>query len=473
VLHGRIAERLERGFADRPRDSAAEMAMHFEQARDARRAVQYHRVAGEVALGRAAYPEAIAHLSRALELVDELPEGVERARLELDVHLALGPAWLVGRSYAAVEVERTYSRALELARTLRETREVGRALRGLWNVHLIRAELVTARKLAAELLTRSKRAREPGLLGLAHAAVGETLFHIGEPTTARAHLERALALGRRAPGVVRTSERPRVMSYLAWALWLGGDPDQARRLCDTAVAEARALERPHNRAFTLGYATIVHELCGDDVRVAELVAEQAAVCVDHELPYFQTWAQLFTGLVRARQGDVMAGVREMRQGVEAHRRTGSVVGVTHLLTLLADLERRAGQTEAGLRTIEDALTLAVKTGNRCVEPEIHRVRGELLVQIDGGGPGSRRAAAEAERAFRRAMAIARRRSARSLELRATTSLARVWQTRGRCAEARRLLAARCRWFAEATDTEDLRTARRLLLALRVGRDALR
>jgi hypothetical protein len=141
--------------------------MHFERARDARRAVHYHGLAGEIALGRAAHAEAIMHLSRALDALEDVPDGVQRSGLELGLRLTLGPAWIVSRGYAAAEVERTYSRALVLARKLGEAPEVARALRGLWNVHLVRAELGTARKLAAELLARAKTARDPGVLGRA------------------------------------------------------------------------------------------------------------------------------------------------------------------------------------------------------------------------------------------------------------------------------------------------------------------
>ena len=464
-LHGRIAERLERAFARRARDSAAELAMHFARAREWRRAVQYHGLAGEVALGRAAHAEAIVHLSRALDALDEIPEGVQRSRLELGLHLALGPAWIVSRGYAAAEVERTYSRALALARKLGEAKEVGRALRGLWNVHLIRAELGPARRLAAELLARAKAARDPGLLGVAHAALGETLFHIGELDPALAHLDRALALGRRRAAGVRTSQRPRVASYVAWGLWMAGYPDQARRLCGRALAEARALARPHNRAFTLGYASIVHDLCGEVSRVAELVDELAVVCREHELPYWQSWVELFTGLVLARQGHPTEGAVAMCRGLEAHRRTGSVVGVTHLLTRLADVHGDAGQLQSGLQAADEALALAARTGNRCVEPEIHRVRGELLLQVDTSS-------GDAERCFRRAIATARRRSARSLELRAAASLARLWQARGQRVRAHRLLAPLCRWFTEGSDTADLKAARRLLADLEPSRPVL-
>jgi tetratricopeptide (TPR) repeat protein len=132
-----------------------------------------------------------------LEALRELPEDVERSRLELKLRFALGPALIVSRGYAVPEVERTYARALELARGHHDAREVTRALRGLWNVYLIAGEFGHARKLATELLARARTSREPGALGVAHAALGETLFHAGELPRARRHLERALALDRR------------------------------------------------------------------------------------------------------------------------------------------------------------------------------------------------------------------------------------------------------------------------------------
>jgi DNA-binding winged helix-turn-helix (wHTH) protein/tetratricopeptide (TPR) repeat protein len=463
-LHARIAERLDRAFSGRPREIAAELAMHFTRARDTRRAVHYHRLAGEVALGRAANAEAIAHLSSALGTLDELPTGVERSRLELGLHFALGPAWIVIRGYAAPEVEHTYSRALELARELHDTREVTRALRGLWNVRLIRAEMPLARKLAVELLARARTSREAGALSFAHAALGETLFHAGDLPRARRHLERALALERRA-APARTSQRPRVAVYAAWALWLAGYPDRARRLCSEAVAEARVLARPHNRAFALGYASGVYQLCEDVSRVAELCAEQLAVFRDHDIPYWRSVAEVREGWVLARQGHAEEGALTTRRGIAAYRQTGSVLGATHLLRQLAEVYRDVGDVEAGLKVIEEAMALAVNTGDRCAEPDLHRVRGELLLRrpLDGAAAACQRL--EAERCFRTAIRLARRRSARALELRAATCLARLWQERGESARARRLLAPLCRWFTEGADTADLNAARQLLTAL--------
>src|SRR5262245_40422602 len=291
-LHARIAERLERAFGGRARDIAAELATHFERARDTRRAVQYRGLAGENALSRAAHAEAITHLSRGLEMLRDLPDGVNRSRLEIGLHLALGPAWIVTKGYAAVDVERTYSRALELSRRLDETPEVVRALRGLWNVRFVRAQLGIARKLAGELLAHAKKTRDRALLVAAHAAVGETLFHMGEIGAARAHLDQALAPARRHTGGARSNQRPRVASYASWRLWMVGYPDQARLLSIQAVAEAKALGHPHNRAFALGFAGFLHQFCGHVSRVAALADEQSAVCQEYGIPYWQSWAEM-------------------------------------------------------------------------------------------------------------------------------------------------------------------------------------
>ena len=148
-----------------------------------------------------------------------------------------------------------------------------------------------------------------------------------------------------------------------------------------------------------------------------------------------------------------------RRGLAAHRDTGAVVGVMHFLTLLAELHGLAAQVEEGLRAADEALALAATTGNRYLEPDIYRVRGDLLTRMADNGRASRRdrasARGNAEGCFRQALELARRRSVRSLELRAATSLGRLWCERGESGRARRLLAPLCGWFAEGADTADL------------------
>jgi predicted ATPase len=391
----------------------------------------------------------------------------------MGLHLALGPAWIVAKGYAAVEVERAYSRALDLSQRCGETGEVVRALKGLWGVRFAQAKLGTARKLAAELLARAKAARDPVLLASAHAALGETLFHMGELGAARAQLDQALAAAGRRSAEDRSNQRPRVVSYASWGLWMAGYPDQARLLSGRAVAEAKALGHPHNRAFALGFASFLHQFCGEVSRVAELADEQSALCRDYGMPYWKSWADMLKGWVLARQGRAADGVLGLRRALAVHRETGAVVGVMHFLTLLAELHGLAGQVEEGLRAANEALALAVTTGNRYLDPEIHRVRGDLLARRAGQGDASpgdpAYLPATAEGCFRHALALARRRSARSLELRAATSLGQLWHERGDRGRVRRLLEPLCGWFAEGSDTADLIAGRRLVAAVSTSR----
>jgi predicted ATPase len=449
--------------------------MHFDRAGDARRAVQYHGLAGENALRRAAHAEAIIHLSRGLDVLRDLPDGADRSRLEIGLHLALGPAWVVTKGYAAVEVERTYSRALDLSQRCGDVAEVVRALKGLWGVRFAQARLDTARMLAVDLVARARATRDPALLASGHAALGETLFHIGELGTARRQLDQALAAARRRAADDRGNQRPRVVSYASWGYWMAGYPDQARLLSRQAVAEANALGHPHNRAFALGFASFLHQFCGEVSRVAELAEEQSALCREYGMPYWQSWADMLKGWVLARRGHAADGVLGVRRALAVHRETGAVVGVMHFLTLLAELHGRAGHVEDGLHAANEALALALTTGNRYLDPEIHRVRGDLLASLAGqrdappGDPNSAPLPSTAEGCFRHALERARRRSARSLELRAATSLGQLWHERGDRGRVRRLLEPLCGWFAEGFDTADLVAARRLVAAVSTSR----
>ncbi len=470
VCHSRIGARLEAAYGAAAREIAAELATHSERARDASRAVRYFRLAGENALGRAAHAEAIAHLSRALSLLEGLPAGRRRVQSELELLVTLGPAWIVARGYAAVEVEQTYQRALTLCRQLARPPELFRALQGLWNVRLVRGDLTGARALAGEILERARRSRDTRLLARAHAARGETCFHLGQLEGARRHLVHALTLTRRHAPTARRRQDPRVAAYASWGHWMAGFPDRARALAGQALAQASALGHPHNRAFALGFTGWLAQFCGEVELVAERAAEELALCREHGIPYWLSWGVMLDGWVRTRQGQPAAGLVQMAEGLTAYRATGAEVGVAHFLVALAEAHGAAGDAEAGLRLTEEALALSRRNGNRYFEPEAWRVRGEILWQVarERGpapaepalrtpvGPGS------AVACLRRAHELARRRGARAFELRAATALARAWQADGRARAARRLLAPLVRRFREGADTLDLQTARAVL-----------
>jgi predicted ATPase len=466
-LHGRVAGRLERAYGEQAREIAPELAMHFERAGRPGPALRYLRLAGEQALARAAHAEAIGHLSQGLERLGTVPDGLQRRRAELELLVALGPAWIVAKGYAAPEVERTYQRALALCRAIGGARELPRVLKGLWNVRLVRGELRAAGGLARELLRRARREGDRPLLATAHAEMGETLFHEGELGPARRHLAAALA---RPAGASARRQDPRVASYASWGLWMAGYADRARAVGRRAVADARALGHPHSLAFALGFAGFLAEFCGDVDRLAELAAEQLRLCGEHGIAYWRSWAVLLDGYALGRRGRLDDGMARAREGLAGYRETGAEVGVPHFLYLLAELHGAAGRVEEGQRLVDEGFALMRRTGNGYVESELWRVRGELL----GGwpaGPARPRGREAAAACFRRALASARWRGARALELRAATRLARLWRDGGEVRRARRLLAGRCAWFREGADTADLGAARALLGELAPARRA--
>ena len=462
--HGRLGACLEAAYGTSASEIAPELAMHFERARDTVRALRYLRLAGETALGRAAHGEAIGHLSRALGLVDGLPDGPGRARAELEVLVTLGPAWIVANGYAAPEVERTYERALAVCRRLGAPRELPRVLQGLWNVRLVRGHLTGARALAAELLARAKRRRDAALRARAHAALGETYLHLARLPEARRQLARALALTRRHLPSARRRQDPRVAAYASWGFWMAGYPDRARALARDALVQAAALGHPHNRAFALGFSAFLAQFCGEDALVAERTAEQLAVCREHGIPYWLSWGVMLEGWVLARQGRVSEGLAQMREGLRAYRATGAEVGVPHFLVVLAESHADADRAGEAAQLLGEAVAVGRRTGNRYAEAELWRVRARLL----GGTPRvNARALRDGtgdtpEACLGRALTLARRQAMRAFELRAATALSRLWFARGRGVAARRLLEPICRWFTEGADTADMRAARALL-----------
>lgn len=234
-LHQRLGARGEVAYGGRVGEIAAELAVHFERGRDYRRAVPYLQQAAETALRRYAYPEAIAHLTRGLELLSTLPDSPERSQQELDMQIMLGPVLMATRGFAALEVETAYTRALEICRHIGETPRLFPALRGLWEFHQMRGEYQTARGLGEQLLSLAQSLQDPALLLVAHHVLGDTLFWLGEFAAAREHAEQGIALydpqQHRSLAFLYGGYDPGVgcLCKAALNLWHLGYPDQASR----------------------------------------------------------------------------------------------------------------------------------------------------------------------------------------------------------------------------------------------------
>jgi predicted ATPase len=461
-IHERTARAIEELYDDALDEHYGELAHHYGRTENTAKAVEYLRLAGEQAIQRSAYADAINQLSRGVELVETLPETRERAQQELLLQLSLGGALTVTQGNTAPETERAYVHAQDLCEQVGEAPQLVRALAGLHQIHMLRAELERAGELAEQLLSLARETRDPEDLTRAHMMMGSTLFWRGERSQAREHLEEAIR--RHDPQEHRTSPSILVsgdalvfsLSTLSWILWQLGYPEQALARSREAVARARELSHPFSQTFALIYASRVHGIRGEWQTCLELAEAVIALAGEHGFPQYVGNGAFMRAAILAEQGKLQEGIAGMRAILEAFRGTGSVLASPLMLSFLAEAQAKAGQAEEGLTLIAEAQEFVAKTGERVNEAEVQRIRGELLLARTPSEP------AGADASFREALDVARRQSAKFWELRAAMSLARLWQQQGRKEEARELLAPVYDWFTEGFDTRDLKDAKALL-----------
>jgi len=249
----------------------------------------------------------------------------------------------------------------------------------------------------------------------------------------------------------------------AWSLWYLGYPDQALKRSQEAMALARELSRPFNLAMALGCTVLFYLLRREKTFAQELTERTISLSSEHGFAQWLTVGNLLRGWVLTEQGQMETGITYMEQGLAAYRAMGVEVYRPYYLALLAEANGKAGGVKEGFPLLTEALATVQKTGERFYEAELYRLKGALTLQSKVQGPKSK--VQEAEACFLKAVEIARRQQAKSLELRAATSLARLWQHQGKQAEAHEMLAEIYHWFTEGFDTKDLQEAKALLEGL--------
>ena len=467
-LHRRIGESKEAAFGSRSADIAAELAVHFEEARDDSRAVHYLGQAAQNALRRSAGREAAELLTRAIEQLESLPETPERAQQELSLQVSLGATLSTTQGYTAPEVKRAYDRAHALCGQVGESPHLFPALFGLCRFEFLSGELQTARALGEELVRLAQREPGSGLRPSAHAALGATLFYLGEPAAAHAQLEQGLRVyDRHQQGalILQHGEDTGVMcvNFDAWALQLLGYSDQALTRSREAQALAEALSHPFILATALAFSALFHQF-RREAQAAQARAESAiALLTEHGLsPHWRAVATLPLGWALAEQGEAQEWIAHMRQAQEVFRTLGGRFFLPYQLGLLAEALGKAGRAQEGLAVLGEALATARRTGERWCDAELLRLQGEITPPQSGFGVPSRRAEPEAEACFFKAIETARQQGTKLFELRAVMSLGRLRMRQGKQAEARSELAEVYDWFTEGFDTKDLQEARALL-----------
>jgi predicted ATPase len=477
-LHARIGTVLEERFPEVAEARPEILARHCAEAGLVGKAIAYSHRAARQAVARSAMVEAIAQLQQGLGMLAGLPDDVARRRQELELQTTLGVPLIAVRGMAAPEVERAYARARELCLQVGDAPRLSSVLFGLWWFYEVRADLRTARELAEQLLDMARRRDDPADLVQAHRAMGHTLLWLGEFEPALAHFERAIALydPRQHRSLAFTSgQEPGVLArgFASHVLWYLGYPDRALATMREALSLAREVAYPFSLAFALDHGAWLHHYRREAAETREAAEEDVGFSGEQGFPFFLAQGTILRGWALAEQGQDAEGTAEMHRGLAAHEATGALLIRPYWLSLLARTHGRSGRAGDGLRVLDEAS--AMTHDQHVWEAELHRLTGELLLVRPGGGddagttpaeapaaPQAGQPAAEAEVCFRHALGVARGQQARSLELRAGTSLARLWESQGKRAEARDLLAPIYGWFTEGFDTPDLREARGLL-----------
>jgi class 3 adenylate cyclase/predicted ATPase len=466
--HQRIAQVLEGQSPDTKETQPELVAHHYTEAGLIAQAIPYWQQAGERATQRSANAEAVAHLTKGLEMVTALPHTPERDRQELVLQIALGTPLIAAKGWGGQEMAKAFARARQLCDQVGDTALVFRALYMQWGYASWRGEQQATQEVSEQFLELAERQGEPIPLLVAHGLLGRSLCYRGELVAGRTHIEKSLDLYN--PLMHRNlafqyGQDPHVagLAGLAWTLWVLGYPEQAIQAGDEAVNNARAIGHAHTLAYASSVvyglrAPLLRDVHGMEARLQTVMG----FLVEQGLSPFLGMMTYVLGWLRTHHELAASGIAQMLLGRTEAQAIAMGILQPYLLTLLADAYARDGQLEQGLGVLAETMKLVEENGECWADAEILRVKGELLRALSTDNDR------EAERCFQNAIAVARRQRAKSWELRAAMSLARLWQQQGRRTEAHELLSDIYGWFTEGFDTKDLQEAKALLAELAGG-----
>ncbi len=454
--HEEVGDALETLHKPHTDEVAAQLASHFRKAGINDKACRYLQLAGDFSMRLSASAEAIGYYTEALRILDTQPDTTERTRRELTMLISLSLPLEMTQGYWADEVEAVSERARSLGEELSATSELYAALRGLWHYHHSRLEFDEAAELAGRLARLANRdGGDPVLLVQAHRILGEGAFFRGDFFKAREHLERAISTydpvahqSHPYPGVLD----PGILSGInvATALWILGYPDRASESMAETLTMAREQPRSCSFVVALGVAALLHMFRGESEKALQLADEKIEVATEIGFEIQIATGHIHRGAALADLGAVSDGLRLMKEGLKTYR--GAFL--PGFLTVLAEAHWKAGQAGEGRSAVAEALALVAGAGGYFYEAELWRVKGELeLLAGDESQAGS---------SFSVAIDTARRQGARSLELRAVMSMARLRKLQGRQREALEMLSEIYGWFTEGFETGDLGEAKALI-----------
>ena len=464
ALHARVAEVIESQFADVAENQPELLARHCTEADLIEKAALLWGKAGQRSLARSALIEAVEQLTRALAQIVTLPATPALRREQIKLQVALITPLIHVKGYAAQETKAAAERArllIEQAEALGEPPEdqllLFSVLYSFWAANILAFNGDVVRQLATQFLALAEEQGALALFMTAHRIMGISLVSMGDIADGRAHLDRALALydpATHRPLATRFGLDAEIasLSYRSQALWLLGYPDAALRDANDAREKAHQTSQAAALMIALNITSPVY--CGNYAAANAQADELIALADKKGALFWKAAGMMQRGVVLALTGKASNAVQTITAAIAARRSSGSTLGMPWQLSCLARAYAELGQFDDAHRCIREAMTAVETTKEKWCEAEVNRVAGEITLM----SPDTAKAGAYFERAF----AVARHQQAKSWELRASISLARLWRDQGKVQQARELLAPVYGWFTEGFDTLDLKEAKALL-----------
>lgn len=459
-LHCRVAQALEALHAGDLDAVSGQIAAHYEQAGMIEQALPFYERAAGVAQCVYANEDAISLLLCALALLELLPSGPKRDKQELHLQLALAPIYRITKGWATPELERVLDRALALCKRVGDDSQRAQTLYGLQSLYVVQARLEHVHIVSDELKTLYQRSSGTAPSPFVNMMLAGALLHLGRITDANVHF--AKVIGEQHSDQLLHLQESQGVNYAAharaWqahALWCLGYPQQALNRGLDAVKLVQDLDQPFNQALVSAYLAMLQQMRAGEAVAHKHAEEALELSSRFQAPYYHTWAAILVNYGLALQLPNEERIGCLRRSITEFKASSARLRLPYYLSLLARVYGQAGRAEEGLASIDEALSEASAHNESWWDMELYRQRGELLRMVSAD-------ASESEAALLRAIEIARFQQAKSLELRATMSLARLWSEQNRFDDARRQLGEIYAWFTEGFETPDLQAAQALL-----------
>ncbi len=463
-LNESVANAIEAIYGEQTEKVAVQLAHYYQVADIPEKAIGYLLSAGGLAARLSAHKEAIDHFTQGLKLLANSPEASERNEQELRLQISLGISFMATQGWGSPGAGKALNRALEIAEEIGDTSQIILVLSALFNYHISWAEMEKCRKISQRLIDLGSDRDEIPFQMAGHFSMALTLLSVGELSSAKKHTEKIELLYKPEQGHaliklfghdVGTNGR----SFLVNILWHLGYIDEARAKAHDVFTMVQEFKHP----FTLGINSVLLTPCyqysGNLEALQKVISYTLPIMIEQGFIWCIGWLTIIQGWLLVMQGQTEKGLEMLAQGQEVYEMTQEKTMRCYLWGAIADAYLHAGLAEKGLEVAEDGLRGLPKDANHFCKAELHRLKGELLLKLELDDK------ATPEEYFLQAIDIAKEQEAKSLELRATISLSRLWHEQGKVLEAKQLLSTIYNWFTEGFDTADLKAAKALLADL--------